>query len=248
MRTHRPRRRTRRLRPLHRLRAHQHGDHRARIQTKRLMSQHAQQRRNLPAVARNADPRTLLIPGKNLIQHRRAAHALRRRRLRRHPVPHLVARRKPGFEAVARERSRDIGARAASVARVDADALAQAVFDGRRERMRARQGEPGERVVRRLQAAPERRGVVALGRGDLLDGERVRPEGVGDECLCDARGVEVCVGPGGGGVAVDFGVVAVPGGRAVEGLGGVVVAFAVAAWWLVWGLWFGGRMKRRTGP
>ena len=230
MRTHRPGQRTRRRRRLpQRLRLYQHRNHRSRIQTKRPMSQHPQNTRNLPTMARHTDPRTR-IGHKNLIQHRLTAHRLRAARLGRHPIPQLIARGKARLEAPAGHGIANDGARAAPIARVDADALAQAVLDRRHERLRRRQqrAQPRERDVGRLQTPEEGRGVVGLGRGDLFDAQGVCPEVGGRLGLRDARRVEVCVRPGCAAVAVDFGPVAVPGGRAVEGLGGVVVAFAVA--------------------
>ena len=50
-----------------------------------------------------------------------------------------------------------------------------------------------------------------------------------DECLGGSGRGEGWIGPGGCAVAVDEGVVAVPRWGAVEGFGGVVPAFAVAA-------------------
>jgi len=181
----------------------------------------SQQTSYLARVRRHGNVRAL-VAGKHVVEHRLGPHVLRRARLGEQRRPERIALCEAPLEA-------DVRPRAATVARVRADALAEALLDGGRKGGPARQGEPREGQARGGQAAAQRAGVVRLGRGDLLVREQVLPEAVGCVCLLDARGRELRVGPGGRVVAVALAPVAVPRGRAEEGFRGIVVAFAVAA-------------------
>lgn len=86
-----------------------------------------------------------------------------------------------------------------------------------------------ESEIRSLETAGQRRHIERLRSLDLLSGNLVGPKSVCFEGLSDAVGGEIGVLPAVGAVAGLLAPVAIPGGCAVVGLGGVVVAFAVAA-------------------
>ena len=110
-----------------------------------------------------------------------------------------------------------------------ADALAEELLDEGAKRLVRGQRHAREGGVGRLQAASEGGDVEAVWGADFLRGDLVAPEGLGGLRLRDARGGQVRVGPESRAIAIEERPVAVPGGGAVEGLSGVVIAVAVAA-------------------
>ena len=143
--------------------------------------------------------------------------------------PQLIIWRKSRLDPVTGEKSADIRLVATPIARVSADALAEILLYLRYERVSSRQIEAGERVIGRLETSRQGTGVEGLRRRDFLICNLGRPEVIDCERLRDSERRKVRVGPGDGAVAVQLGVIAVPGGRAVVGLRVVVVAVAVPA-------------------
>lgn len=133
------------------------------------------------------------------------------------------------LKGVVRECAVDVCLVAASIAGVQGDTFTEELLNNRHERILAWQIKTGEGEVYGCQASLHRTGVVALRNGDLGDVNGLIPEGVRDECLLDSKLCDFWVCPVGSAVAIDERPVAVPGWGAVEGFGGVVVAFAVTA-------------------
>lgn len=143
--------------------------------------------------------------------------------------PQLVVLGETRLDPVAREEIADVGLVAAAIARVSADAFAEILLDLGEERVSGRHIETVEGVIRRLETPRQRTGVVALGCGDLLVLDLGRPERIDCKGLGDSQWGQVSVGPSDGAVSVQFGVVAVPCGRAVVSLRIIMVAVTVPA-------------------
>lgn len=150
----------------------------------------------------------MVIYAEDLVQDLLAAGVLGVGRFGRDTVPELVVLGEAGLDLPGGEERVDVGFRATVVAGVDADAFPEQFFDGWDERVVRRQLQARERQVGRLQTPGQRRCVVRLRVRDLLDRDLMGPEVVGDQGLGNAVVVEVGVIPGVGGVAVDFGPVA----------------------------------------
>lgn len=84
-----------------------------------------------------------------------------------------------------------------------ADTLAQQLLDRGYEWFVGRKWHTGKGDIRCLQATRQGADVEAIGRWDLLDGDFLLPEVVGNLRLGDAVGVDLGVGPCRGAVAVD---------------------------------------------
>lgn len=79
---------------------------------------------------------------------------------------------------------------------MDADCFSEELLDERFERTIGWKIEPGECDGAGGHAAEKRRGVVGLGKRDLLVGDLGRPEFVGLHGLGFALGRELSIGPG----------------------------------------------------
>ena len=100
--------------------------------------------------------------------------------------PELVVFGEVGLEGVGGEGGVDVGFVGAVVAGVFGDSFAEFGFDGGHEGVLFREGDAGEGEVGSRETAVERADIVGLGGLDLLVGDEVGPEGVGDEGLVDA--------------------------------------------------------------
>lgn len=88
------------------------------------------------------------------------------------------------------------------------DTLPKQFLDCRNKRLSTRQIQTRERDVRRLETASQRRAVVCFRSRQFLILDMGSPEFVGFDGLGCAVGGDLCVGPGGGSVAVEEGPVA----------------------------------------
>lgn len=195
------------------------------IYCRKLTSQNT---RNLTRMARDGDVGAA-VGEKDVVEDLLRANVLVGVGLAVQGLPQRVVLGEAGLKGVGGEGRVDVGLGTAAVARVAADGLAEELFDLRHKGVEGRQVEAGEGEVGGREAAGERRGVVALGRGDLLLGHLLLPERVDGERLLHAERRQARVRPRRRRVAVLFRPEAVPPGRAVVRLGCVMVPLAVPA-------------------
>jgi len=193
-----------------------HGNNSTGIQAESTVSHNAQDRRNLSRVRSNRNERILLARSRSeedLVEHGRATNVLRGASLGRNAVPELVFFAETLLNGPLGEEVVDVAAGMAVVAGVDADSLAEELFDEGAEFGGAlRELQVCEGVVGGLEGAGQWADEVVIGCVDTLLVDLFLPEVVGDQGLVDTVIGELGVHPGCGAVAVLFSPVALDEG------------------------------------
>ena len=169
------------------------------------------------------------IRGEHIVQHSLRPDILVNLDLAVVSLPQLIRSSKARLNLVFGKSLLNIGAGPTSITSMSADALAEEFLDGWHKRMPTRQLQPAESEVGSRKTSSQRTGVVTSRRGDFLILELGSPEGVDGQSLFDTLGCQSSIVPSHRTVTVDEGPVAIPSGRSVVALGGIVIALAMTA-------------------
>lgn len=144
-------------------------------------------------------------------------------------LPQLIRLSKARLDLVFWKSLLNVGLGPMSITGMSADALAEEFLDGWHKRMPTWQLQPAESEVGSRKTSSQRAGVVTPRGGDFLIFELGSPESVDGQSLFDTLGCQSSIVPSHRTDTVDEGPVAIPSGRSVVALRGVVIALAMTA-------------------
>ena len=167
------------------------------------------------------------IGGEHIVKHSLRPDILVNLDLAVVSLPQLIRLSKAALDLVAWKSLLNVGFGPTAITSMSADALAEEFLDGWHKRMPTRQSQPAESEIGSRQTSSQRTGVITSRRGDSLILELRGPEGVDGQSLFDTLGCQSSIVPSHRTVTIDEGPVAIPSGRSVVALGGVVIALAM---------------------